>query len=600
MSSYQLITGKKYIKDLFSNENFYNIPDYQRPYVWSEDQVNDLLNDIYQAYKTNEEKEYFIGCMVWNEKKTENNIKYNDILDGQQRFLTLFLLHSVLRDITDNQTIIKKAQERLKQEGDIVDGIPERNRITFDIRNDDDFFNNFIYKNKGTLNLNELKILSSDGDTISCKNMSNSILTMHSWFRRLKTDKEEMFDDDVLNLFKYISSKVLSLYLATPDNLDDAYNLFTVLNSRGVQLQMSDILRAQNLRVIEDNSDREIYATEWDNYINIISQPYNSFDEFLYHIVYIMFKYQSDDNNNLKNAFDFLDRRNVVNKGAPTFELISRYVDHYDQIVNSKLNIGDKTSLFNNLVLILNNVYGSIYLMPLMHFKDMFGTEMICEFMVKLENLISINWMLGKRQSLTRLFILMRKIEELGSKYKETKNIKYMEMAVNCNELKYDFIDKNSLSSYKLDINEFFDMLNNENWGAFNGTKVNKTRYILLKLDLINGNVNNKIQFDKSKCSIEHLLPRQTNEVSEKEHIEWVHKLGNLVMIDRKKNSSMSNSTYTIKKEKYKKDIEYRVNTNYVFMKYESWDIANIKENHHRMIDQIKNHYLINDISSLV
>ena len=194
----------------------------------------------------------------------------------------------------------------------------------------------------------------------------------------------------------------------------------------------------------------------------------------------------------------------------------------------------------------------------------------------------------------------MRKIEELGNKYKETKNIEYMKMAINCNELKYDFIDKNSLSSYKLDANEFFDMLNNEKWGAFNGTKINKTRYILLKLDLINGNVKNKIQFDKSKCSIEHLLPRKTNELPESEHSEWVHRLGNLVMIDRKKNSSMSNSTYTIKKEKYKKDIEYRVNTNYVFMKYESWDIENIKENHHRMISQIKKHYLINDISSLV
>lgn len=60
--------------------------------------------------------------------------------------------------------------------------------------------------------------------------------------------------------FRYLSNKVLALFLATPDNLDDAYNLFTVLNSRGVQLRAGDILKAQNLRHIQDEA--ALYTTK--------------------------------------------------------------------------------------------------------------------------------------------------------------------------------------------------------------------------------------------------------------------------------------------------------------------------------------------------
>lgn len=71
---------------------------------------------------------------------------------------------------------------------------------------------------------------------------------MHSWWSDHEEQKDEKeFHKYLESFFTYVSNKVVTLYLATPDNLDDAYNLFTVLNSRGVQLQVGDILRAQNL-----------------------------------------------------------------------------------------------------------------------------------------------------------------------------------------------------------------------------------------------------------------------------------------------------------------------------------------------------------------
>ena len=79
MENTTLLTGKKYIKDIFNPEQFYNIPEYQRPYVWGEDQIVALLEDVSKAMETDSSKEYFLGCMIWNTRfeKDKDNVAYN-------------------------------------------------------------------------------------------------------------------------------------------------------------------------------------------------------------------------------------------------------------------------------------------------------------------------------------------------------------------------------------------------------------------------------------------------------------------------------------------------------------------------------------------
>ncbi|WP_204139030.1 DUF262 domain-containing protein [Halomicronema sp. CCY15110] len=84
-------TGKLYIKDLFDKDRFFRIPEYQRAYVWEAQQINELLNDVNDAMESDPEKEYFLGCMIWNVvNKRTGGYAYDslDILDGQQRLIT--------------------------------------------------------------------------------------------------------------------------------------------------------------------------------------------------------------------------------------------------------------------------------------------------------------------------------------------------------------------------------------------------------------------------------------------------------------------------------------------------------------------------------
>ncbi|WP_321280686.1 DUF262 domain-containing HNH endonuclease family protein [Marinifilum fragile] len=609
MDNYNLDTGKRYIKDVFAPECFYNIPEYQRPYVWGNDQVTALLDDLTAAIEHDDNKEYFLGCMIWNTKTVQSNglkYTYQDILDGQQRFITLFLLHGVIRDLSDDNRLKKKVVNRLRQEEDVYDGVPERNRIVFEIRDDKDFLDKYLLKEGGTDNEDELsKLANTKTNSTSVRNMALSILSIRKWWKNLsktKGDNDE-YQEFVQQFFQYLSSKVLVLYLATPNNLDDAYNLFTVLNSRGLQLQVSDILRAQNLRIISDDKERKKYAEKWTSFEDNIGEPFSSFDDFLWSLVFINMKYRSDDNQSLPKAFEFMWKRNMLKKGVSTFEFVEKYVGHYEAITNGSITSKETGCLFSNLNMILTSVFGNQYMTPLMYYRECFGEYRIIDFIIKLDNLLSIPWLTGKRTSQTRVFIILRKMNEFkGSNYDTASIETAADNFLESEYLKYDYQDEKA--STELDINELFAILDKENWGSYAGTRINKTRYLLLKLDLLLGNFNTSIQFNKNNSSVEHLIPRKIQDTSwdidSQEHMEWLHRLGNLVLIDRRKNASLSNRLFDEKKIRYQGAIETRANTNFVFMNNSVWNIFAVKQNHYRVLEILKDYYLGNSVKAVI
>jgi uncharacterized protein with ParB-like and HNH nuclease domain len=611
MDNATLITGKKYIKDIFSPEQFFNIPEYQRPYVWGEEQITALLEDVSKAMETDSNKEYFLGCMIWNTRneKSAKNIEYTyqDILDGQQRFITLFLLHGVLRDISQKKSLKDSVQKRLVQEADDYNNIPERNRIEFEIRDDKDFLEKYIIELDGTLLVDELRnIADSPKSGASIRSMANGILEMKKWWDAKFSENVGSEEQYLADFYRYLSTKVLALYLATPNNLDDAYNLFTVLNSRGLQLQVSDILRAQNLRVIENPELRKIYAVKWSDFENSISAPYKGFDDFLWSLVFIKMKYRSDDNKSLTKAFEFMFKRNMLTKGTDTLDYVGKYLKHYESITNGSITNRESFSLFGNLNFILSSVYGSQYLTPLMHYRECFGDKQIIEFLIKIDNLFSIGWLLGRRQSQTRTFIILRKIDFYSDtvKKKEKTLDEAVEDFLNDPCLRYDFYDEEISSEKPINIEEFVALLETEKWGGFSGTRVNKTRYLLLKLDLLMGNAATILQYNKDSSSIEHLMPQKIEDTEWKidpvKHKEWVHRLGNLSLIDKNKNSSLSNKLFNDKKVKYQGAIETRANTNFIFITNPDWNIDAIEANHKRSINLLTQYYEGNNLKTFL
>lgn len=86
------------IGDVFtSGDIIFQIPDYQRPYSWVDEHVDQLWDDILEAYENNKEGDsidsnYFLGSLI-----VVQNGKIEDVVDGQQRLTTLMILLCTIR-----------------------------------------------------------------------------------------------------------------------------------------------------------------------------------------------------------------------------------------------------------------------------------------------------------------------------------------------------------------------------------------------------------------------------------------------------------------------------------------------------------------------
>ena len=163
--------GKLTMKEVF--QKWYKIPNYQRPYGWDKEQIISLLENIKEAMK-DESSEYFLGLLVFNsyeENQDGVNFTTYELVDGQQRITTLFLIMAVMNSLDDiNEQVRETTGKYVYQKKDEYNGIPEKIRIVFDIRKEvKEFIKKKIIDENIRSNIDDFKNLASS------KNQENDI-----------------------------------------------------------------------------------------------------------------------------------------------------------------------------------------------------------------------------------------------------------------------------------------------------------------------------------------------------------------------------------------------------------------------------------------
>jgi len=206
---------------------FFNIPIYQRLYVWNEVQINTLLWDLNNA---KDEKSYYLGGIMLS--KNTNNY---DLIDGQQRFTTLWLIGYVLKNALSDFLYTKENEKK-------------RGRITFSIR---DFANEYFQ--------NPTQQVFSDKDAEQeLQPVTEALKTITRFFEENNISAEEK-----LKLSEFIFNKVQLIATTIPPSTDEN-RLFEVMNNRGVQLQHHEILKGELLNEIKFDEDYFVYAQLWE------------------------------------------------------------------------------------------------------------------------------------------------------------------------------------------------------------------------------------------------------------------------------------------------------------------------------------------------
>ncbi len=562
----EIESNKLYIKDIFAR--WYRIPEYQRPYVWGKDQVNDLLDDISFAQQNDDKAEYFLGSIVFQTKKTKNEeYQEDDLLDGQQRMTTLFLITAIIRDITENEKLKSICNDIIFQDENEFDGTPERIRIIFDIREEvKEFVDKFIKKDSGLNDIDALKQELKSTKDLSIKNMINVIFEIQNYFNRTDTISVE-------NFFKYLNNRVLMIYVSS-SSLEDAFKLFTVMNDRGIKLRNSDILKAENLHLVS-NTNREKYAKEWEEIENYFEED---FDVFLSHLRTILVKEKA--RKNLLDEFEeniYFEKGTkkgtspLLAKGEDTFKYIKKYKKHFDDIFSQDHFDAFGDYKFDNLITIMKNVLpADLWVAPLLRYYDKFGNTDLVTFLEKLDNKFSSDWIVGLTPT------------------SRIENMNIIIKIIDSTDTSEDLL-KNDI--FIINQNDFMNVLSENIYGR------RFARYVLYKLDYLYGN-SDKINVP-SVITVEHILPQTPKDDSQwksdftdKEREEWTHKIGNLVLISRRKNSSQGRKDYEDKKTKYfKNNIELFRNSLRVFNTYEKWTPSEIGGNQQEVLEKIKQHY---------
>lgn len=288
------------IRDLINAKEKFYIPSYQRGYRWTEQQVLDLLNDILE-FRNKKSGFYCLQPVVV--KKLSNG--YWELLDGQQRLTTLFIILKYFEGILSDDYFIEE-----------IYSISYQTRETKE-NNSKDF-------------LELINKIDSVCDTnIDYFHMSKAHLTIKEWFKEKITNREitksqfldllitsEVKEEGSISIDE--AKNVRVIWYEVEDNNQNEIDIFTRINMGKIPLTNAELIKALLLKSddkFKDNSKFEI-ATEWD-FIEYSLQN----DEFWYFL-------NSDDDKSTRIEFIF---EFIIDKYIKEYEItnLNKSIDSY-------------------------------------------------------------------------------------------------------------------------------------------------------------------------------------------------------------------------------------------------------------------------------
>ncbi|MFP6068081.1 DUF262 domain-containing protein [Helicobacter pylori] len=514
------IEGKAYqLKDILATEfeAYYQIPIYQRPYQWTEENCKKLLDDLLSSYECYKESDYFCGSLVLIAIGTDSatNAKTYDVVDGQQRLSTFILLAKVLATLYNNEVLNNKASRDFleKSLGD-TDG-EKRKRLTFNtigLNAKDDF----VYA------------LEHFNDSQASKNKNNK----NNYLKNaicLKNYLEKKEIEDINAFIKWLYFKVVFIKTTCP-NISMALRIFSVLNARGLPLHAIDIFKAELLKKLAKEKDQEEFVFRW----NALRQKCldNGFAMetlFSQYLIYFYAKTSREKmDKSLNTQFDKLQKSPL------------EYLDGVEDFYNAYCEVLEMQDRHAHLLSYKeDNYWRAILCASLLHCYSQSEIETLKELLVKF---YYQHWVARTKQS---------QIEQTCcNMIKALKEKKSMEHILS--------IARTNLALYSV-MQHFKENLGDSHVYEKQPTKNPYLKPILILVEyfMSDDDCPKRIQMDKN-LHVEHILPQEPDpssrwveDFSEEERELYTHSLANLTLLGGKKNITASNRDFEEKKEIY-------------------------------------------------
>ncbi|GAA9176778.1 hypothetical protein Taiwan43_14770 [Helicobacter pylori] len=567
----------------------FEIPSYQRGYAWQERQLKDFWNDLEHVSKLGNQFHY-MHSLTLRELENEFENSAFEIIDGQQRLATSLILLGLLAKTTQN----KDQKYSLINLEPILSykyyGLSEAFRAITEEENDLEAFKTSFY--------------------------AKNLIDAYAFFK----EKIRNLPNTTLNkLLDALTKKMLFIVVGLNDNRIDPFSSFETINNRGKDLSTLELLKNRLHFVahkICDEEDLENLQQEINDTYTLIYHDLRFFkddrlENFLKHFV----AYYYGENSKFKERL--LDTE---------FDAHKKYHASYDEYekINDLLFYLSYSSKVWNFLHTLDNEELRIEITPKMRglLDKMRRLNALSDnaFLPLLLSLLTIQ-LVGRsgdeRHYTTKEFEdLLEHLERFGFLIygvagKNTAKNEWIELAFkaiqayrfwgdkitieNLPTLEKSFFNRQGNSALELLEESIHSKKNAEKWYQW-GKALN---YLLYEYEL-HHNPETTLNFDGSIESIEHILPQNPDQGYSAKEKNWaknphiVHALGNLLLIAKNANSSLSNKPFDEKRKQYLKGSYSEKEV----AKNASFGVEQIKERSEKLLDFLIAHYRIAELVS--
>ncbi|WP_336005913.1 DUF262 domain-containing protein [Fusobacterium polymorphum] len=264
------------------------IPEYQRPYSWTSDQIDTLFNDIWEFTcnegGTDKEGTYFLGSIV----SYENDRGEQEIIDGQQRITSIFLL---LRAIyTKLNGVEEKTEEAKNFISKIEPLIWSTNKLTGKVDYSSILLNSKVIsetENETLKNILESGEIDKESEDNYSKNY-NQILKLI----------EEKSVENALMIYQFIYALLNQVIILpiTADSQETALTIFSTLNDRGLPLSDADIFKAKIYNHLKSKEEKEEFIEKWKELEEDTQDISESIQQLFYYYMFYLRALENDRN----------------------------------------------------------------------------------------------------------------------------------------------------------------------------------------------------------------------------------------------------------------------------------------------------------------
>ena len=507
--------------DLVNSTHKFKVPEFQRDYDWKtgeKGEVHKLLTDIYETMTSDEEnKIYFLGPIItYKEEKSSDHL----LIDGQQRFTTMILLISALRDLTDEDTDEYLAYDEYLNFIDKSKAGSRKKTPRLNVSNNDakQFFNELITGN-------DLSTIHTEG---AAYNLHKAYVYCKKY---LASPKFGLGGDlsDSMDFVNFMLDNVCVTWIEAKD-LNKALVVFERMNDRGLPLTMADKVKHYILQTLIDDKekfseDSQIINKLWGDIEDNLRVSRFTFDRFIrYHLVA---HYWDETYYTAKEVLPWFRSP----KGKKT------------KLATNQINFLQKMKDDSELLKMFKKSHGlNDELNPSLHFpRSYFGS--VSQHMPVLFAAATIN----DDDYFDKVALKMEGLIFIYSLADTKWNLLERELAEICT-----IVRSNNITKFRKKIDELIEVQISQARANLTDHKYLEDHYMKSKFVLhrIDYEIGTRFKFDPSikreQYTLEHIIPQNSPEgleaskppkVSLDEYSKLRHRIGNMTILSKSNNS---------------------------------------------------------------